>query len=484
MRKTFFTLWNFFTTPAAELKGIQRKQSGWLAGMLFAFMGVILIVESILIIKAVFFTKIFPFRLFLPVLSLFILIPVYLSSRTKFFQRTVWLSILTLTALIIMAVMVLPVEDTFALTFLFIIPIILIMLYLRFRTTILALLSVNLLIIFLSWIKNDQHPSKNLLIYLIIFNIIIITLLLTALYRNTLDTTRFLQIQKEQERYRRLIEASSDAIIQVTPQMEVIFANAAYYLSVGYTPEDDQNNGLKKVTETDLYAFQAVEEHLNKFGTAQLEYSVIHNNGEILHRQANYSILFDEDKNPDSYTAIIRDITESKKLENKLEFIAMHDQLTGLPNRSLLMDRLYHAVEQTKRTDQKIAILFLDLDNFKSINDTLGHPEGDLFLQVTANRLEKNLRSCDTVGRWSGDEFVVILENLIQIDQALKVARKIADFIGQPYERGGQLFQVTASIGICMSDITTDPGKLIKNADQALYQSKREGKNRISIFSD
>ncbi len=190
------------------------------------------------------------------------------------------------------------------------------------------------------------------------------------------------------------------------------------------------------------------------------------------------------------FSTIARDIRHLRAAEERVEYLAYYDTLTGLPNRNELAKRLDMEVARVKRNQSHGALLFIDLDNFKYINDTMGHPAGDLVLQEMAQRLQAHLRGDDTVARLGGDEFIVILSGLSQdgreaVSHAREIANKIRDTIAMEFHIHDTELQVTASIGISM--ITKDESSghdLLRFADTAMYQAKREGRNRLEFFSE
>ena len=176
---------------------------------------------------------------------------------------------------------------------------------------------------------------------------------------------------------------------------------------------------------------------------------------------------------------VVYDITERKLSEDKLVQMAHFDQLTGLANRSLFHDRLDQAVAQAKRHQQKLAVLYLDLDGFKAVNDTLGHKAGDTLLAETAKRLRESVREVDTVARMGGDEFTIILTDIVSLDNIRFVADKIIDAVGAPYACVGEKQSVTASIGVVVyPDDSKHRDSLMTAADNAMYVAKNSGKNR------
>ena len=189
---------------------------------------------------------------------------------------------------------------------------------------------------------------------------------------------------------------------------------------------------------------------------------------------------------PEFVLGIADDITELAAARKELELHANHDELTGLPNRRLFLDRLRHALERCARSTQGLALLFIDLDGLKGVNDRLGHGIGDALLKEVGLRLSRSARAVDTVCRLSGDEFTVVMETAGSgtLGEAGAVARRIIDALNEPFELSGHTIGMTASIGIsiCPAD-GTDADTLIRHADNALYRAKEWGKNRYEYFS-
>lgn len=178
------------------------------------------------------------------------------------------------------------------------------------------------------------------------------------------------------------------------------------------------------------------------------------------------------------------DVTERKRSEERLTHLAQHDPLTGLPNRSLLLDRLRHAIAESLRQDRSGALLFMDLDHFKTLNDTLGHAAGDRLLVLVSDRLKASIRDVDTVARSGGDEFLIVLNNLTAPDAARTVAGHIMNALARSFSIDGHEMFITSSIGISVfpSD-GLDVETLIRNADTAMYQAKKQGRNKFQFFS-
>jgi diguanylate cyclase (GGDEF)-like protein/PAS domain S-box-containing protein len=179
----------------------------------------------------------------------------------------------------------------------------------------------------------------------------------------------------------------------------------------------------------------------------------------------------------------IEDITERKQSEEKIRQMAFHDSLTGLPNRKLFSDRLSIVLAHARRNQKKVGIAMLDLDNFKDVNDTLGHDVGDILLKATAEQLSAALRKGDTVARFGGDEFVLILPDLEVIEDAIQVAQKIVDRFRKPFLIDTHQLVVTTSIGIAVyPNDGIEEGILLKNADIAMFQAKQAGRARYQLY--
>ena len=211
-------------------------------------------------------------------------------------------------------------------------------------------------------------------------------------------------------------------------------------------------------------------------------------NGELFWLELDIVPVDYFDRGLTHWVAVARDITARKGAEDEIEHLAFYDTLTQLPNRQLLMDRLQHALSQGARHAKIGALMFIDLDNFKVLNDTLGHSEGDLLLQQVAARLSGCVRITDTVARLGGDEFVVMLEELgddpqVAADKTQVVGQKILAALSEPYDLAGHPHHSTCSIGITsFSQDQQSIGDLLKQADLAMYQAKAQGRNAVCLF--
>jgi diguanylate cyclase (GGDEF)-like protein/PAS domain S-box-containing protein len=181
---------------------------------------------------------------------------------------------------------------------------------------------------------------------------------------------------------------------------------------------------------------------------------------------------------------ISRDITKRKRAEEELAYVATHDALTGLPNRSLCSDRLSLAMYQAHREGKRVAVMMLDLDWFKRVNDSLGHKAGDELLRAVGHRLKDALRRSDTAARMGGDEFLLLVPGITRTEDATKVARKVLEVFREPFVIDEHQVNVTASVGIAIYPEHTEDGEaLIKRADSAMYQVKRSGRNGYRLHN-
>ena len=207
-------------------------------------------------------------------------------------------------------------------------------------------------------------------------------------------------------------------------------------------------------------------------------------NGHLRDISVSGRPIFDEHGRFKGYRGIGRDITEQKQVEEKIRHMAHHDALTGLPNRVLLHDRIGQAIAKVQRSREALALLFIDLDRFKTVNDSLGHHVGDRLLKVVGARLEACTRGSDTIARIGGDEFVVLLSDLDEPEKARHVAQKVLDALSAPVEIDGHELRVTPSIGICAYPHDgRDVEALMRNADTAMYHAKQMGRNNYQFFT-
>lgn len=240
-----------------------------------------------------------------------------------------------------------------------------------------------------------------------------------------------------------------------------------------------------ELSETIMPSFQVLVEKANRGVVESQKWSYVRKDGTVVPVSLTVTLLRTEDNVVTGYLLVAYDITEQLRASEEIEHIAHHDQLTGLPNRSLLQDRLDTALKRIKRFGKKVGILVLDLDRFKQINDTLGHLVGDQLLVAMAKRMSSVVRESDTVARMGGDEFVVLLPDLCNVQDAEMICEKIVDVVSQPLAIEQHTLKVTTSIGLCVApEHGMDIETLIKHADIAMYSAKQEGRNRYQLYSE
>ena len=196
-----------------------------------------------------------------------------------------------------------------------------------------------------------------------------------------------------------------------------------------------------------------------------------------------YEVVCDASGRPIEMVGTVQDITERKRAEERLVYMAHYDQLTGLTNRTLLQDRLKQALVRSDRSGGKVAFLYLDLDRFKTINDTLGHASGDETLKVVAKRIKARLRESDTAARMGGDEFAIILEDLSDAQDAALVARDLIDLLSESIALAGNEILVSASIGIAIYP-PSPRDSMLQHADAAMYHAKKGGRNNYRFYTE
>lgn len=207
-------------------------------------------------------------------------------------------------------------------------------------------------------------------------------------------------------------------------------------------------------------------------------------NGDLYIVSQTITPMVDENGEITHFISIHEDITAQKKTQERIQYMAHYDALTGLPNRALFYDRLKQALAMAKRNQGGLALLFLDLDGFKAVNDTLGHHAGDLLLTEVARRLQQCVRESDTVARLGGDEFTIILNEAHEHHSVAMIAEKIIEVIAQPFDLMGSEARIGVSIGIARySEEASDEDELVKDADQAMYEAKSAGKNTYRFGS-
>lgn len=288
-------------------------------------------------------------------------------------------------------------------------------------------------------------------------------------------------------RFRTLIELSSDWYWEQDEQMRFTYLSNHAFEKLGFDTE--QSYGKARWELPDMTPLSSSwTEHRMILAARQpfrdFEYRHLGKDGKIHYVNVSGAPVFSEDGRFTGYCGIGQDITERKLAEERIQYIANHDSLTGLPNRALFSEILALALHSAERYGRDFAVLFIDLDRFKLINDTLGHEAGDILLKEMGTRIASCLRTSDVVARLGGDEFVVLVQEVIEHKNVAMLAQKILSAIMCPIVLQGQECRVTGSIGISMYPADAkDENALMKNADVAMYRAKDQGKNNYQFYS-
>lgn len=297
------------------------------------------------------------------------------------------------------------------------------------------------------------------------------------------------ELRKSEERFRLAFEHApiGIALIGLKPENagQVIRANAAFCALLGRSAEELTSGTLLRFTHPEDRA--QARHRLQQTSAGEIvEYAdsrrLIHADGRILSTSMTSAVVSDDDGKPSYLVAQFEDVTARREAERLLTRQALHDALTGLPNRILLMDRIDHALSRARRRNTGVAVFFLDMDGFKTVNDTLGHNVGDLVLVDIARRLTDNSRTDDTVGRLGGDEFVVLCEDVTEVRSAEVLAERLLAALNAPYEIVGEKLRLTASLGIALSNPESTPEDLLRDADTAMYRAKETGRARYAVY--
>ncbi|MES0371370.1 MAG: diguanylate cyclase [Mariprofundaceae bacterium] len=284
----------------------------------------------------------------------------------------------------------------------------------------------------------------------------------------------------------KVMENDSNAILICDATGTILLVNPAFSDITGYSREEAIGN-TPKILSSGRQSKEFYKEMWHDILVNNCWKGEIWNrrkNGEIYPESLSITTLRDEAGEVTNFVSIFTDITTQKDIEKKLVHMAHHDGLTGLPNRVLFIDRLEHALEHNRRGKQQVALMFIDIDGFKMINDTHGHDIGDGLLVSIAKGISSKVREADTVARVGGDEFVIILEQIHELKNVTHIADKIINLFRQPFIIEGVACDVGVSIGIAVHpDDSDDVDDLVKKADTAMYHAKTSGKMKYSIFS-
>jgi diguanylate cyclase (GGDEF)-like protein/PAS domain S-box-containing protein len=300
------------------------------------------------------------------------------------------------------------------------------------------------------------------------------------------DVTQHKAVEEKLRLASMVMENSSEAMFVTDEHNLILEVNPAFTRLTGYSAEEAIGNSPKMLRSTkhDAAFYEAMKKTLKQTGHWQGEIWNRRKNGEIYAEWQTINTVYNTDGSVHRHVSLFSDITERKKSEELIWAQANFDQLTGLPNRRMFRDRLSQDLKKAHRSGLGLALLFLDLDYFKEVNDALGHDTGDALLIETARRITACVRETDTVARLGGDEFTIILTELADRPSVERIASAILKSLSHAFEIGGQVAYVSASIGITLyPDDAQSSADMLKNADQAMYVAKNAGRNRFSYFT-
>lgn len=365
-----------------------------------------------------------------------------------------------------------------------------------FRIICIYVLIGSLWILFSDLILSSLVPdSKQLTRYSIYKGwgfIFITSALLYLLIRKTLkqQTQAESSLQISEERWKFALEGAGDGVWDWNLQTNQVFRSRRWQEIYGYMNNElgtTADDGRKLIHAEDLHiALNDINAYLaNKTNTYVSEFRLLCKDGTYKWTLSRGMLVSKTaDGKPLRMIGTHTDITARKESEAQVIRLAHYDQVTNLPNRVLFLDRFEQAIKIAQRTDQKVALIYLDLDHFKEVNDTLGHHMGDILLKETAQRLTTCVRAMDTLARLGGDEFTIILNNIDNQITIEHIAQEILNNLAEPFQISNELVYITCSIGISFYPVDgSDVKVLLKNADQAMYAAKQHGRNRYHYFT-
>ncbi|MRW88701.1 EAL domain-containing protein [Duganella sp. FT80W] len=307
----------------------------------------------------------------------------------------------------------------------------------------------------------------------------------------TAELAREVEQRRANEEFLRLasqvFEATQDAIVVTDVNGHIVATNPAFTQISGYSADEvlGQNVGLLHAGEADAGSFEAMVNSVAKTGHWSGEILARRKNGDIYPGLLSASLVRDEQGQVINHVAVFMDITERKAEQHLIDFLSNHDALTGLPNRMLARERFAQTLATARREGRCVAVMCLDLDRFKSINDSYGHHIGDKALQVVSTYLTETVREGDTVTRQGGDEFQIIIADDTQLSATLALAQQILSGLRKELVIDGQQITVTSSIGIAVSLTDGDSfDELVRNADTALFRAKEIGRDNYAFFTE
>jgi len=314
--------------------------------------------------------------------------------------------------------------------------------------------------------------------------VVVVVLALTRMW-HLLATVQRLTERRGQDRLAAMVEHSSDVVLLVDANGVISYASPGLASTLGHRPADWTGRGLIDLVAGDDRDAAAAELRrsvaLPQGEMVKFEASLVRVDGQRRWMEATIANLLGGDA-VDGMVATFRDVTEQRNLERQLSHRAFHDELTGLANRALFLDRMDHALRVARPEHDPVVVLFVDLDDFKSVNDALGHAVGDQMLRSIADRIRRIAGDGDTPARLGGDEFALLLEDRGGVDRALDVAEELLASLREPVALAGYDLTVLASVGVAVSTPGMSTAGLLRDADIAMYEAKRAGKSQIKFF--
>lgn len=301
------------------------------------------------------------------------------------------------------------------------------------------------------------------------------------------DITQRKQAQEKLHLAAKVFSTSNEAIMITDHQNKIVSVNNAFIKLTGYTLEEviGKDPKLLSSNKHDTNFFNKFWNTIQSYGGWEGEIWNHKKNGELYVERLSISTVHSQDGKIQNYIALFADITEERKANDQIWNHANFDPITQLPNRHLFFDRLEQAILHSIRSGKPLALMFIDLDHFKEVNDTMGHQVGDQLLVIAAEQISAKVRESDTVARLGGDEFTVIFPDMQNAKVIAKIASEINEALSQVFEIGQFKIQISASIGVAFHpQDATEQSQLIDCADKAMYLSKQQGRNRFNLFEN
>ena len=340
----------------------------------------------------------------------------------------------------------------------------------------------------LSEIENKQYKVVG--IVLVILGLLYLVLYIFIAKANKILIRQHKKLKQATEvssRFGRLLDSSSNEIY-------IFNADNFYFTHVNRGGRDNLGYSIEELYELKAWdlnvgisqnEFLSYLEPLCKLGHKQLNFEAIYKRKDGSTYPVDVRLQLSSLEDPPVYVAMVLDITERKKAEDQLNYLAYYDNLTGLPNRRLFIDRLQQAMKEANRNEKLVAVLFVDLDRFKKINDSMGHETGDILLKEAAQRLRNCVRESDTVARLGGDEFTLVLSSILHVDNAINVAEHILENFSSPFHIKNLDLFISASIGITLYPLDDNSADdLLRDADTAMYHAKENGRNNFQFYNN